>query len=86
MPIFFSVIDQSLLLYEKNGTQKKFLEQKVQVMKVLDSGRSCTDVVLAFRCGKSQIFRIRILLMFTYVHVPLYILLKFNLFKFVISA
>ena len=55
-------------------------------MKVLDSGRSCTDVVLAFRCGKSQIFRIRILLMFTYVHVPLYILLKFNLFKFVISA
>ena len=47
-------------------------EQRVQVMKALDTGHSCRDVVLKFGCGKSQISRIRIVLLSLYVYMYVY--------------
>ena len=51
----FSIFDRSLPFCRKNGIQKKTftLKQRVEVMKVLDSGFPCKDVTLRFLCGKS---------------------------------
>ena len=86
----FNIFDQSLPLCQKNSTQKKksSLQQRVQDMKVLDSGGSCRDVMLKFECGKLLFSRIMIFLlslhMCMYAHTLNCVL--FNFFIFVISA
>ena len=56
-------------------------------MKALDNGGSSSDVALKFGCGKSNISRIRNLLLTLYVHVYVHTFKGlFNLFKFVVSA